>query len=174
MKSGKHAQMCWKDWNCLTLLDERWALAVLGAVFRYYQKGIFLQQYKYPKWALAGFLLYFYRPLGLKKVFKVSKHFWGPSKQLKAFQSKRAGRLPFFSFLVPRWAFTVPFYQIPQLSGKYWYHNTASAHCPIPQYRIPHDILTTSPTSVDLSQAFGMDLSLSTYVKFSLVQDFES
>ena len=27
------------------------------------------------------------------------------------------------------------------------YRNTASAHCPIPQYRIPHNILNTLPTS---------------------------
>ena len=139
--------------------DQRWALAVLGlgsdfAVLRYYHIQIFLPQCKIPQ--LGQFchnntycklctcffaeLLKAFSTISffLAKFWKSIKTFWmtpGPSKQQSwafAFFKK------YFAGLL--WLF----YQIPQFFFKCRYHKTTSAHCPITQYHIPHNMPTSA------------------------------
>ena len=60
------------------------------------------------------------------------KHFEGHSKH-------------FLVFLVPRWAVAVLFFTA--VFENYWIPQNTSFHCPVSQYRIPHEILATVPTA---------------------------
>ena len=107
--------------------DQRWALSVLGAVFRYYRKWIFAQNTKYcslwknTKYQKLGGTLRFFGILSLLK--GLSTHFL---KGFKAFEENTEYKI-----------------QIPQFSEKYRKLGRKVQN----QYKIPQEIFRTTPTS---------------------------